>query len=238
MPIRASLTLRWARAAVLGAVAFAAGAGAHVSAGGLVPGPTGLGILLMACTAGAALFLGNQASAARLSVLVVAGQGFVHTGLAALAGHRGDAPHVGVTMHPTTASVPRTGSYYDQWAAANPAAAGAEAGPALPAWLVHSVADLAQQPVMALAHVLAAITIGLWLAVGERALWAVLLLTAAWTVRLVARLRAALVAGLVPVAPRLPALPRAASTGARRPRRTIWSRGPVRRGPPILLTAH
>lgn len=240
-PDHASLTLRWTRAVLLGSVALAAGAGAHVSAAGRLPGPVGLTALGLACVAGAALFLGREASALRLVVLVVAGQGFVHTGLSALAGHRGDhsGDSPGTSFAPVAAT-DRSGSYYDQWAQSNPAhmnpADHGEAGPVVPSWLLHGVADIVQQPGMAAMHVLAAVLVGLWLAVGERALWAVLALTAAWAVRVVARLTDAL-SGAVPVAPRIQPVRPTAYPVARAPRVNVRSR-PVRRGPPVLLTAH
>lgn len=230
--VRASLTLRWVRACLLAAVALATGTVAHVSADGLLPGPGGLFFLGFTCTALAAMFLGRQASTLRLVTLVVGGQGFVHTGLAAMAGHRGDpvtaAPHHTITPK----AVPRTGSYYDQWAQAHPSDG---AAPAVPAWLVHAVADVAEHPAMALAHVLAAMAVGLWLAVGERALFAVIALTAALAVALVRRLSEALLVRppvLVPVTVR-----RTSYRLSRLPRRDVWSRGPVRRGPPLLAAA-
>lgn len=48
----------------------------------------------------------------------------------------------------------------------------------VPAPLQHVVADMTgQHALMALAHLLAAVVVGLWLAVGERALWGVLTTT-------------------------------------------------------------
>ncbi|MBO9524364.1 MAG: hypothetical protein J7518_22735 [Nocardioidaceae bacterium] len=234
MPVRASLTLRWARAAVLASVALGTGAVAHLSADGLLPGPGGLLVLALAWTTLAAMLLGRQASTLRLVALVVGGQAFVHTGLAAMAGHRGDpvTPHAAPSPlpMPTPHPVPRTGSYFDQWAQSRPQGG---AAPAVPAWLVHAVADVAEHPAMALAHVLAAVAVGLWLAVGERALFALLALTLTLVVALVRRLASVL--GPVPLVPR-PV--RRASYGLLRvPRRDVWSLGPVRRGPPFLLTA-
>lgn len=233
MSARVSPALRWWRALALASVAVGTGAVAHVSADGLLPGAVGLTVLVALCTALIAAFLGRQASTLRVVTLVVAGQAFVHAGLAALAGHRGDplatpAPH---PVIPPLGSGPRTGSYFDQWAHTQPTGATA---PAVPGWLVHTVTDVAAHPAMALAHVGAAVAVGLWLAVGERALWAVLALTAALAVRLVR----ALAAGLV-LPPALPVAP--ASRSRRRPRipRTLQhSPGVSRRGPPHLLAAH
>lgn len=238
MSPRASLSVRWARAAAVGAVALGTGVIAHVAADGLLPGPSGLVVLALASTVAAAAFLGREASALRLVVLVVGGQTLVHTGLAAMAGHRGDpvsAPAAAVhRVLPSLRPGPRTGSYYDQWTQAHPSAAGA--GPVVPAWLVHSFADLAAHPVMAVAHVFAAIAVGLWLSVGERALWSVLTLTAALALALVRRLHGALAAGPLPV-PTPARVRRTPEARARLPRRPVWSGPLTRRGPPALLTA-
>lgn len=243
MPDRASLTLRWARATLLAAVALGTGMVAHVSADGLLPGPTGLVVLTLACTALAAMFLGREASTLRLVTLVVGGQGFVHTALAAMAGHGGEAHETASTATPPVpmpdpAPIPRTGSYFDQWAQSHPTSADGAlgSGPVVPSWLVHAVTDVAEHPMMALAHVLAAVAVGLWLAVGERALFAVLALTAALAVELVRRLHGALDAP-TPIAPRPAPVRRTAYRIDRLPHRDVWSRGPARRGPPLLLIA-
>lgn len=227
----ASPALRWARALAIASVAVSTGVVAHVSADGLLPGPRGLVLLTVLCTAVTAIFLGRQVGTVRVVALVVLGQAFIHSGLAALAGHRGD-PLSTPTAHPaigTLGSGPRTGSYYDQWAQAQPHGS----GPAVPSWMVHTVADVAAEPMMAAVHVLAAVVVGLWLSLGERALWAVPAFTAAVTVRLVGALAAALV---------LPAPLRTtpAPVAFRRPRIPLTlqhSPGVPRRGPPRLLAA-
>lgn len=238
MSVHASLSLRWARAATLGVVALGTGTVAHAGADGLLPGPTGMVVLAVLCTALAAAFLGRQASTTRLVALVVGGQSLVHTGLAAMAGHRGDPVTSAATtprVAPTPVPGPRTGSYYEQWAQSRPV--GGEVEPVVPAWLVHAFADLAGHPVMALAHVLAAVAVGLWLAVGERALWAVLVLTAALALALVRRLHDALTGGPVAVPVPGAAARRAAYARLPIPRRPAWSHPLTRRGPPALLTA-
>src|SRR5205085_3444916 len=118
----------------------------------------------------------------------------------------------------------------DQWAQTHP---GGTSGPAVPAWVVHTVSDVLAHPAMAAAHVLAAVVVGLWLAVGERALWAVLSFTAALTVQLVRTLAGCLVLPPTPVA-------RPASRSHRRARipRTLQHSPDVsRRGPPFVLAA-
>ena len=231
MTAHASPVLRWVRALIIASVAVSTGVVAHVSADGLLPGPRGVVVLIALCTALTAIFLGRQAGAVRIVALVVMGQGFIHSGLAATAGHRGD-PAGTPTAHPTIPALgtgPRTGSYYDQWAQVQPHGS----GPAVPSWMVHTVADVAAEPMMALTHVLAAVVVGLWLTVGEHALWAVLAFSAAVTVRLVRALATALVlpspGRVVPVT--------VAFERPRIPRTLQHSPGVSRRGPPRLLAA-
>ena len=182
----AGTVLRWCRALLLAAVALVAGIAAHLGADGLMPGRTALVILFLACTVGAAIFLGRPASRLRVVLLLIGGQTFIHGGLTALAGHRGDPPLVRV---PAAAPVPdfrtasgaggRVGSLMDQFYAGQPgAAAGERVQLVLPYPVQHLIADLTgAHAVMALGHLAAAVVVGLWLAMGERALWTVLTLT-------------------------------------------------------------
>ena len=230
MPEHVSPALRWTRAVLIASVAVSTGVVAHVSADGLLPGPRGLVLLTVLCTALTATFLGRQVGTLRIVALVVLGQGFIHSGLAAMAGHRGDP--IGTPTHypvPAMGSGPRTGSYFDQWAQVQPHGSSA----AVPAWMVHTVADIAAEPLMAATHVLAAVVVGAWLAVGERALWAVVAVTAALTVRLVRALAAALVLPVPPAA----APVTSAFHRPRIPRTLQHSPGVTRRGPPRLLVA-
>ena len=104
----------------------------------------------------------------------------------------------------------------------------------LPAGVRHLVADLtgAHAPMM-IVHLLAATLVGLWLAVGERGLWALVALAAG---AVVPRLRVLLAAVLA-----RPSLPRAVPVGALRPLAPapLASLAPcvVRRGPPALVAA-
>ncbi len=234
MPGRASGVLRWSRALLVAVVALGAGVVAHVSAEGLLPGPVGLLVLLAATTVGSAAFLGREIGRTGLVGLLVGGQSAVHTGLAAMAGHRGDVPVT--TTHvvtPPPAPAPRGASYFDQWAASVPHAA--DHGPAAPAWLVHSVTDLLAHPVMALAHLLAAAALGLWLAYGERAVWALLRIGGSAATSLVRALHGRLAIGqrIGPV--HLSLVNVASVPVADPPLDRLWARGPVRRGPPARL---
>jgi hypothetical protein len=182
----AGMALRWCRALLLATVALAAGVAGHLGADGLMPGRTALVILLLTCTVGAAILLGRPASRLRVVLLLVGAQTFIHGGLTALAGHRGDPPLI---RAPAAAPLPdfrtasgaagRVGSLMDQFYAGQPgSAAGQRVELAVPYPVQHLIADLTQaHAVMALGHLGAAVLVGLWLAMGERALWTVLTLT-------------------------------------------------------------
>ncbi|SDS50798.1 hypothetical protein SAMN04488570_2034 [Nocardioides scoriae] len=221
----------WGRALTLSVVALSVGSAAHAEAGGLLPGPLALAVLAVLGTLAALPLLRRPASTLRLVVLTVLGQTAVHTALAVVAGHRGD-PVAGPAHAPVAPAVPQVpvgsgaarGSYFEVAYDAAPAslAGDGSGGPVVPAPLLHALTDVVDQPVMALAHLLAAAACGWWLARGERALWALVTLVAQvadqvavqpWT-RAVARCVAA--ATLTA---------RAASHGAR-------ARGPR---PPLLL---
>jgi hypothetical protein len=175
--------LRWTRALLLAAVAMGSGVVAHLSAAGRLPGPAMLVLLFLLCASVAAAFLGRPASTLRVVVLTVGGQTFVHGFLTALSGHRGDPPLRRVVTTAPPAAVPpptgqtRSGSYFDLVYA--PAHQGSGTQLALPAPVQHLMADLTgAHAVMGLAHLAAAVLVGLWLAVGERALWHLVVLAA------------------------------------------------------------
>lgn len=231
--------LVWGRSGVLGAVALGTGAVSHVLGGGHLPGPGAMVLLLASCVLAAALFLRVRATALRLVVLVVAGQTVVHGALSALAGHRGDPAAVASTPVGASAAGPRPSRFFDHYEAVAQAstAPGASAAPRAD-WLAHQVEHLtAQGPAMVAAHLAGAVALGLFLSIGESALWSLLALALSRAVtgaRLSVRvLRAAgvrcgvaLRAGLLgePVVPLLrPSL--------------LDRRPPGRRGPPFVLAA-
>jgi hypothetical protein len=167
-------------------------------------------------------------------LLLVGGQTFIHGALTASSGHRGDPPLR--TAPAPLAPVTPTGrsTFADQVDSAMPQGA---TQLTVPAPVQHLIDDLTgPHAVMALAHVAAAVVIGLWLAHGERMLWSLLALT----LRSFAGLVEALVAVVV-----------AAGGGLRRPvvRPVSWAAPPgaparvalaprvTRRGPPALLAA-
>lgn len=200
---RASGPVLWARAAALSVVALAVGGVAHAEAGGLLPGPLVLGLLVLLGTLAVAPLLRRPASMLRVVLLLVAGQGLVHTVLAVAAGHRGDPVAAPSPVAPSPAAPvgalgegSRRGSFHDVAYDAAPAGAGDPL--TVPAPLLHAFTDLVDHPVMALTHVLAAVACGWWLARGERALWQLFAVTArAWARPVVAVLVAVRAAALL-----------------------------------------
>lgn len=228
--------LRLARAVALTGVATVLGTVAHTLAGGRLPGATGFTVLVLLLVAGACPLLTRAASTGRIVALVAGGQTVVHTVLTATAGHAGDGvttrpapPVVPVPSESVLASTRRVGNLADQL---HPQLATGHAdGPAVPDWVLHLLADLqpSQLP-MALAHLLAAVGVGLWLASGERALFTLLTLAAAPVLRLLAPIAAPV--RLAPVrAPRARFLLRAVR------REVLLSSCLARRGPPRLVLA-
>ena len=214
----------WARAALLTAVTLFLGVAAHVTADGLLPSAAWLVVLALLGVVPCAALLARPASTLRIVVLLAGGQALVHLALTVTAGHAGHA--VTGHTHPagTPAHVDGTGSALQtlQLGRSAPTTGGLAAGD-----LVQHLVDHA--PMMA-AHVLAAALVGLWLAVGERALWTLVALAGALALRpllligaLVRATRpAAVVAVLAHPEPRAPA------------HRLLLARCFVRRGPPLL----
>ena len=244
--------LRWVRAGLLAAVAMGSGVLAHASAGGLMPGRGSLIFLFLVCLVSAGSLLGRPASAVRVVVLVMTGQTFIHGCLTAMSGHKGDppltrapVPHVPFpAVRMPAGDGRRVGSLYEQ-AYANQAGA-ARTQLTIPAPVQHLMADLTgPHALMALAHLGAAVLVGLWLARGEHALWVLLALATDRAVgltppRLLGCLRVAgvlssLRAGLGVLRRRAPVA--AAWRRPRTHRGLMLARAVVRRGPPALLAA-
>ncbi len=234
--------LRWARALLLALVALSSGVVAHLSADGRLPGPAVLGVLFLVCVAGAAAFLGRPASTLRVVVLTVLGQTVVHGFLTALSGHRGDPPlrRVAATPVPVQPSVPtpgqgRSGTYFDLVYA--PTSHGTGTRLTLAAPVQHLIADLTgPHAVMALAHLAAATLVGLWLAVGERALWHLVALATDGARRAVTAACASYALVRLAVSVALPPLP-LRDLGPPPQARDVLDRIVVRRGPPLLPAA-
>jgi multisubunit Na+/H+ antiporter MnhC subunit len=225
MDDQASVLLRWLRAAVLTAVVVSFGTLAHVSADGRLPGLIGLLTLVSVCLIVSSVALAAPASTLRVVTLTVLGQAGVHVLLSATAGHAGES-HVSSARPPAgvDGTGRRTGSLHDIYLASQPMPT--EAGDPFG----HMVTDLGSHGPMMLAHLLAAALVGLWLAVGERALWALRALAGGVLV--------VVISWLAVVRPH-PAVPlRAVLARPLPPLRTaVLARSVVRRGPPVLLAA-
>lgn len=252
---RAALTvgpdrfLVWGRAVVVGTVALATGVVSHVAGGGLLPGPVALVCLLVVSVVLAARFLLVRTGATRLVLLVVAGQTLAHGALSTLAGHRGESGSSGASSAAApsgTSATPdlpvssgrRTGNLHDHYEAATPVTS---AEPGVPGgWLTHQAEHLVEQgPLMVLTHLVGAALLGLFLAVGERSLWRLLLLVAARQVVALTAGRALATAHEVRAGQlRLPGpavvLGRTRLEGGSR---RLERDPPTRRGPPFALAA-
>jgi hypothetical protein len=245
----------WPRALLLAATVLGVGSVSHGLADGLLPGPTTMLVLLAVATAVLAPFLRSAAGPAsplRLVVLTVGGQAIVHLVLGATAGHTGPAAAhgpgrvpvltgalPGSPLQPHTVDGRRVGSLMDQALAPTPVS-GSGDGP-LGQLLAHPLGHaLAGGPWMLLAHTAAATALGLWLALGERALWELLVLLAVRarracvTVDPATRLRTAyaLLASLPDPALARPVV---APPPVLRPAGRHHPRAVTRRGPPLLL---
>jgi hypothetical protein len=210
----------WARAVLLASVTVFLGAVGHVTADGLLPGPVAMVILYAVAVVAAAALLARPASATRLVLLLVGGQTLVHLVLSAAAGHAGDVPAAetarGALALPTVDGR-RTGSLLDAY----DAGATHATTPSLP--VGHLLDHLSGHAPMMAAHLLVAVLVGLWLAVGERALFTLLALA----VRVVvARLHPLPVVRRPTVPAALPAVPTLS---------LVLARAVVRRGPPLVV---
>lgn len=244
---RATPALLWSRAALVAVVVVVVSTIGHVSADGLLPGPLAFVALVLAATAVSARFLTHQASTRRMVGLLVAGQAVIHGVLSALAGHADDP--VAVPPRPDFAfdgrQVERTGSYFDQVAAMqqgtalDAGASGSRGVEPVLGWLAHQVEHITEQsPLMVLGHLAAVVVLGVWLAVGERALWTFLCLATSTVVDAVVRAVANVRAVLLERVP--PQVGRPAPHGTRRnavPRPWLLRHVVAHRGPPALLAA-
>jgi hypothetical protein len=226
----------WGRALVLTGFTFLVGALGHVTTGGLLPGVPALAVLLGVGATLAAVCLSRPASARLLVGLVVAGQALVHGALSLTAGHgsgHGSAAGAAVATSPAVASAPgslptspggRVGSLQDHYEAS-------VAAPAATGLTVPDPAALLEHLPMFLAHAAAGVVVGLWLAVGERAVWTLLGLAARTVL-------APLVVVLRPVTPARRPRPAVAHLHPlHRTARDRVARSVVRRGPPARLAA-
>ena len=228
--------LLWGRATMLSLMALTTGGVAHLQAGGLLPGLTTLVLMVLAGALACVPFLRSRGSAVRIVLLLVAGQSAVHMTLAVTAGHRGD-PTPTATPTPTVpagATGDRTGSYFDVAYASR--VGDQQGGLSVPSPVLHAFTDISAHPTMALAHLLAAVACGWWLARGERALWLLVdLASRGWTELVASALRswatAARAAAATALSVELPVLAVAVATPL--PQSQVRSRSVSRRGPPL-----
>ena len=140
----------------------------HTSAGGLLPHVAVTALVVLGCVALSAVFLTGPASPLRVVALLVGGQTGVHVALTLAAGHVGDAATTvplrsGSPLTPASVDGRRVGSLMEQTTAPAAATPGVDAS---------LLAHLQGQGLgMLAAHTAAAIALGLWLALGEKALW-------------------------------------------------------------------
>jgi hypothetical protein len=212
--------LRRMRALTLPSVLFTTGLEGHAAAGGVTPTASVLVPLFALTVVAIAQFAGTPTSPARSLGLLVGGQGLLHAALQLLSGS--------VTTT-TTLGGAATGM-----ATVSPSASSHHAihqGVAASHGFVMSQMS-GEHVVMLLAHLAAAVVVGLWLAAGERAFWTLLALTArpvvdAWQ-KVTAAARRPTGAVVVRCPRLLPGWSRPAAVSS-----LVWVAGVVsRRGPP------
>ncbi len=156
--------LRWVRALTLASVLMGTGVAGHVAAGGVMPVPAVLVVLLAVATLVLAPGLGSPATSVRVALLVIGGQALLHASLNVLttspAGHTGAGMVMPGGPH---GSMPMSSGMFHGSAASGETSlywmGGAHVG-------------------MLLAHLVAGLLLGLWLAAGERAAWTLVRLAA------------------------------------------------------------
>jgi hypothetical protein len=218
----------WARAGLLGCVAFFLGVVGHVTADGMLPGPALLAVLLMMAVALSAPLLNGRATPARLVALLVGGQAAIHLVLTVTAGHAGDPVAADPARPGALAALPvvdghRVGSLQDAYDGAAHQTGGL--APSLP--VGHLLEDVAAHAPMMAAHLAAAVLVGLWLGYGEHCLWTLIALTGR---RILAVVLDAFGPVVVP-----PRIARVDAERAPSGPRSVWLVRPdSRRGPPLL----
>jgi hypothetical protein len=226
---RVDVCVLWARALVMGSLAFFLGVVGHVTADGLLPGPFFLAVLLAMSVLLSAPMLSRPASSVRIVAMLVGGQTLLHLVLSVTAGHAGDRAAGTVAARSSAlGNLPvldgrRVGSLQDAYVGASDQPG--SLAPTVP--IGHLISDLSAHASMMAAHLVVAALVGLWLGYGERCLWTLLALTgrrilaAAWVLRPV-----------VAAAPRITAVDAARTPAGPR---SVWLVRPdSRRGPPLL----
>lgn len=230
METRTSASVLLLRALFAGSFAFFLGVAGHLMADGLLPGTSFLVVLYAVTIALSVPLLARAGSSLRMLGLMVGGQTLIHLSLTLTAGHVGDPRVVGTARHAAdtgftqlpTVDGHRVGSFQDAFVGSD---AMPRTTPTLP--IHHLVADMQAHAPMMVVHLAAAALVALWLTYGEKAVLAVLAITAR------------LVVALIPSAPpvvRRPATLRASLTELRVGALAdlLLSRAVSRRGPPLL----
>jgi hypothetical protein len=158
--------LRGMRVLTLPLVLFTSGLAGHVASGGATPAGWVLVALFVLTVVGLAPFTGTPLSPARVVALLVGGQGVLHTALQLLGG-------TAVTATTTICDAGTGGSV------SSPTSSHLMTHPDAAAVHGFSISQMSGgHLVMLLAHLAAAVVVGVWLAAGERALWMLLALAA------------------------------------------------------------
>ena len=234
----AAADLRWLRAAVVAVVATSLGVTAHVFAGGLLPSWTALVAILAGLTVVSAAALGRPASYTVIAALVAGGQTVVHLLLTATSGH--GSPHAPAASSPTASLPPSPVSSvttadgvggYARMMRQVPAGVDVGAG-GTPHWVQHLLDDMTgANALMAMAHLVAAALVSVWLWKGEQALWSLVALLGAQVLTRIERAQQ-VGRGWAPA----PSRPRAVTTYAVshvRAHRSAVHGTTSRRGPPV-----
>jgi hypothetical protein len=216
----------WARAALLAAVTMFLGVAGHVTADGRLPSLAWILVLAVLAVVPCAALLARPASTLRLVLTLGGGQALVHLALTVTAGHTTDAGSGHVHAGATTPHVETAGSALETLQSAQGLTT---SGGLAPGVLLGHLVDHAPMMVV---HLLAAALVGLWLGVGERALWTVAALTASLVLRPLQHLGLLARTGL----PLLDVLSPAPPEPVRPPATRLLARSVVRRGPPLLAT--
>lgn len=216
--------LVWARAALLAAVTLFLGVVAHATADGLLPSVAWLVVLGLLAVVPCAALLARPASTLRIVLTLAGGQALVHLALTVTAGHATQAELGHLHATGTRAHADRAGSALETLEAAQ---VGTSSGGLTASGLVEHLVGHAPMMVV---HVLAAVFVGLWLAVGERALWTLVALTGGLVLRPLG-----LLVALVHATPDTSPLGGPGYLEPRAPAsRRLLARCVVRRGPPLL----
>jgi hypothetical protein len=219
-----STALRWVRALTLASVMLGSGIAGHAAAGGAVPATSMLLSVFVLLTAAIAPLLDAPATTRRVTALLLVGQISVHVLLQLLGGSVAiDVSGHSMAMHAGVAGEQAT-AHLDHAVASAPTGS-------LLAFLIGPHVG------MLLAHVGAALVVGLWLAAGERAAWILVSLAALPVVDAWVTLRQ--LSGAVQVAVVIARPVPCPGWGCEtRVRPAMWTgRGVSRRGPPRRLAA-